>query len=117
MQNGPRDVQRRTNREVQGVEQVVPADYDQPQAAEDGSRQPDQCREGNHADADRPDHLQVNHGGRELEGPGEIHQGELQHHQEQATLEQEGRHGVLALVLFTVPKRGQAREQNEHRRT
>ncbi|MNC79693.1 hypothetical protein D3C75_1322410 [compost metagenome] len=55
-----------------------------------GARQPHQQRQGNHADADGPDHLQVDHAGRQLEGPGEVDQGELQHHQEQPTFEQKG---------------------------
>ncbi len=88
--------------EVQAIEQVVAGDDDCAHRDQGGTWQPHQQRQGDHAHADGPDHLQVDDAGRQLEGPGEVDQGELQHHQEQTTLEQERRDIAAALVFLAV---------------
>ncbi|MCY1428565.1 hypothetical protein D9M71_444550 [compost metagenome] len=110
-------MQGRFHAKVQAIEQVVAGDDDRAHGDQGGSWQPDQQRQGDHADADGPDHLQVDHAGWQLEGPGEVDQGELQHHQEQPAFEQERRDVATALMLLAIQPGRQAGQQDEHRRT
>jgi len=90
---------------VQRIEQVVPADDQQSEQHQPRAWQPEQRREGEHAQADGPDHLEVDDLRRELEGPSEVDQGELERHQKQPALEQKARHRVAALMLFAIEER------------
>ncbi|MNP18553.1 hypothetical protein D3C76_1110400 [compost metagenome] len=78
----------------------MPGNDDHGDRKQNRTWQPDQRGERNHADPDGPDHLQIDHGGRELERPGKVHEGDFQQHQNQSPLEQEGRRIVFALMLF-----------------
>ena len=91
--------------EVQRVEQVVARDDCQTQSRQQSARQPEQCGQGNHAQTDCPDNLQVNHARRDLERPGEVDQGELQHHQKKSALEQKVRNGRPPCMFLPVQKR------------
>ena len=116
MQNRPGHVQGRPRGKVQAVEQVMPGNDDGTQAEQRRAWQPHQQRQGEHADADGPDHLQVDHRGRQLERPGKVDQGELQRHQKQPALEQERRDIATALVLFAIQPGREPGQQHEHRR-
>ena len=117
MQDRPRHVQERIRGEVKAVQQVVPGHDNHPEDQQRSAWQPDQRRERKHAQANGPDHLQVNHARRELEGPGEVDQRQFQHHQKQAAREQERRHSGLALIFLAVQVRGQPGQQYKHRGT
>ncbi len=98
------------------IEQVMAGHQQHAQHQQRRARQPQQAGQRDHAQADGPDHLQVQRVRRELEGPGEVDQGQFQHDQEQAALEQEGGDGAarVGLALAVQPRR-QAGEQHEHR--
>jgi len=102
---------------MQGIEQVVPGDDHQAEYQQNRARQPHQGSKGDHADANGPDHLHVDHRRRQLESPGKVDQGEFQHHQKQPALEQERRDIAFALILFAIQISRQASEQDKHRRT
>ena len=106
---------RRTCGKVHVVQQVMPGNDHHGEQQKQRARQPDQRGQGNHADADGPNDLHVNHAWRELEGPGEVHQGEFQHHQKQPALEQKSRDVAGALILFSVQKSRQTGQQDKHR--
>ncbi len=78
-----------SRREMHGIQQIVPSHQQQAERDQHTPRQPHQQRERQHAQPDDPDHLQVDHAGRELERPGEVHQGDFQHDEKQPALEQE----------------------------
>ncbi|MCY1365016.1 hypothetical protein D9M69_518450 [compost metagenome] len=101
---------------MQAIQPVVPADQQQRQADQHCAWQPEQRGKRQHAEADGPDHLQVDDTGWKLEGPGEIHQGDFERHQEQAAFEQEARHRRPPLLFLFVEKSRQAGQQDEHRR-
>ena len=115
MQNRPRHIHCRILAEVQGIQQVMPGNDYQSQRHQRPARQDDKDRQRHHAQANRPDDLQIDRGRRKLEGPGEIHQGELQHNKKQAALEQEPGNPGLVMPL-AIQKRRQAGEENEQRR-
>ncbi len=99
------------------VQQVVADHQRHRQNGQQRPRQPQQAGQRDHAQADRPYHLQVQRLRRPLEGPGDVDQGQFQHHQEQAALEQESRNGTarIGMALAVQPGR-QAGQQHEHRR-
>ncbi|MNV53201.1 hypothetical protein D3C71_1453320 [compost metagenome] len=102
---------------VHAIEQVVAADQHQRQHRQHAARQPQQAGQRNHAQPDRPDHLQIDHARRELQCPGEIDHQYLQRHQEHPALEQErGRRAPAGRLAAAIQPRREAGEQHEHRR-
>ncbi|MNM84945.1 hypothetical protein D3C81_970500 [compost metagenome] len=116
MQHFPQHRHRAVALHAYAIQQVVASHQRHRQYRQHRPRQPQQAGQRDHAQADRPDHLQVHRVRRELEGPGEVDQGQFQHHQEQAALEQEGGDGAarVGLALAVQPRR-QTGEQHEHR--
>ena len=117
MQHFPQHRQQAIALQPYAVEQVVPGHHRDRGHQQDGTGQPQQAAQRDHAQADGPDHLQVQRVRWQLEGPGEVHQGQFQHDQEKAALEQEGGRGParirLALAVQPGRKTGQ---QDEHGR-
>ena len=116
VEHRPRQVPGRAGSEMQRIEQVVAGHQQHAERREQRARQPEQGGQGEHAQADRPDHLEIDHRRRQLEGPGEVHQGQFQRHQEQPALEQERRDRPASLALLAVEECRQAGEEDEHRR-
>jgi len=85
------------------VQQIMAQDDDQTHGDQGRTRQMHQGRQGDHRQADGPDDLQIDDLGREREGPGEIDQGQLQRHQEQAPFQQEAGRGRRSALARLVP--------------
>ncbi|CRR07639.1 hypothetical protein PAERUG_E15_London_28_01_14_07764 [Pseudomonas aeruginosa] len=115
MQHFPQHRQQAIALHPHAVEQVVRGHHRDCQHQQGRAWQPKQPGQRDHAQPDGPDHLQVQCVRRQLEGPGEVHQGQLQYHQEQAALEQERGRGParIRLALAVQPGR-QAGQEDEH---
>ena len=116
MQHRPQRKQRLVGSEVDGIEQVVPAQDHDPGDQQDTVRQPDQRGQHDHADPDAPDHLQPQRRHRR-DAPIEFGQEQhLQRHQHQSALDQI-HSGFRQRVPAAVQECRHAGQRDEHRRT
>jgi hypothetical protein len=118
VEDRPGHMGRAAHRKMDAVEQVVPADDQQPEGHLPPHREPQQGRQGQHGEPDGPDHLQVEDRRRKGEAPRKIDQRHFKGNHQQAALCQVGRRALprrpLAAAMKPGPEPGQ---EDKHRCT